>query len=82
MVVVHVRGKSWYILDYFFSGFPVVSAFPPCDVALNVALTTKSISLAMSDILAAHEAIHVLCVASSPSIFDIIVATKWWLGYR
>ena len=82
MMVVHVGGGTSYILDYFFSGFPVISAFPLCDVALNVALTTKFISLAMADILAAHEAIHVLCVAPSPSIFDIIVATKWWLGYR
>jgi hypothetical protein len=56
-----------------------ISAFPPCDVALNVAPATKSFSIAIPDVLAGHEAIPVFWLHAIPVLLSHIVATKWWL---
>ena len=56
-----------------------ISAFPPCDVAFNVAPATKSFSIAIPDILAGHEAIPVFWLHAIPVLLSHIVATKWWL---
>ena len=79
MVMVHGRGGTSYISYVSLTVEVNISAFPPCDVAFNVAPATKSFSIAIPDILAGHEAIPVFWLHAIPVLLSHIVATKWWL---
>ena len=79
MAMVHGGGGTSYISYVSLTVEVNISAFPPCDVALNVAPATKSFSIAIPDVLAGHEAIPVIWLHAIPVLLSHIVATKWWL---
>jgi hypothetical protein len=68
MVMVQGGGGTSYISYVLLTVEVNISAFPPCDVAFNVAPATKSFSIAIPDILAGHEAIPVFWLHAIPVI--------------